>query len=73
MHEASSSVVPTVIPEPWVDLGTVAQHIGFGPRKVTSMMKAGQIPGYPARNGKRTFYRFRLSEVDAAIKAWRTA
>ncbi|HEV2709102.1 MAG TPA: hypothetical protein VGU67_02715 [Edaphobacter sp.] len=59
--------------EPWVNLAAVAQHIGFGPRKVAQMVKDKQIPGYPSRNGKRTFYLFKLSEVDAAIKAGRTA
>lgn len=73
MYEESPSVVPTVSPEKWVDIATVAEHIGFCPRVTTRLMKSGTIPGHPIRNGKRTFYRFLLSEVDAAIKAGRLA
>jgi len=31
------------------------------------MVEAGQIPGKPFVNGKKTFWRFRLSAVDAAF------
>jgi hypothetical protein len=59
--------------EEWVDVYAVAKHIGFCVRVVTRMMKSGQIPGHAFRNGKRVFYRYRLSEVDEAIKEGRTA
>jgi hypothetical protein len=53
--------------EPWVDLRTLAAHIGFGHQATRKMVEAGQIPGKPFVNGKKTFWRFRLSAVDAAF------
>lgn len=73
MHEESPSVVPTVIPEPWVDLAAVGKHIGFCKRTLTKRLKEGKLPGHAIQNGGRTFYRFKLSEVDAAVKAGRLA
>jgi hypothetical protein len=61
--------IPAAPIEPWVDIATVARHIGFCERTVTKLFKSGQIPGRGFKNGKRVFYRFKLSEVDAAIKA----
>lgn len=67
--ESTSNTTPSTEPEKWVDIATVAKHIGFCPRVTTQLMKSGTIPGRAVKNGKRTFYRFLLSEVDAAIKA----
>jgi len=67
MHEELPSTAPLAAPEPWVDSAVVAKHIGFCPRKVSQMVKAGQIPGRAVRNGARVFWRFKLSLVDAAM------
>lgn len=56
---------PTI--EPWVDLATVAKHIGFGYDTTSKMVKSGIIPHRAVKNGSKTFYRFKLSEVDAAF------
>lgn len=56
-------------PEKWVNLETVAEHVGFGVAKVTRMAKSGQIPAHIDHSGKRVFYRFKLSAVDAALKS----
>lgn len=60
---------PALLPfnEPWVDLRTLAEHIGFGYQATLRMVEAGKIPGKALRNGKKTFWRFQLSAVDAAF------
>ena len=56
-------------PEPWVDLRKLASHIGFEYQATRRMVEAGLIPGKAFQNGKKTFWRFRLSAVDAALTA----
>lgn len=63
--------IPT--PEKWVDIEAVCDHIGFSRNTVTKRVNEGKLPSHPVRNGKRTFHRFKLSEVDAAIKEGRLA
>jgi hypothetical protein len=53
--------------EAWVDLRTLAEHIGFGCQATRRMVEDGKIPGKPFQNGKKTFWRFQLSAVDAAF------
>jgi hypothetical protein len=53
--------------EPWVDIRTLAEHIGFGHQATRRMVDEGKIPGKPFVNGKKTFWRFQLSAVDAAF------
>ncbi len=62
----------TATPEPWVDLKAVSNHIGFGINTTRELVVKGKIPSTPMRNGKKTHWRFKLTEVDAAIKAGRT-
>jgi hypothetical protein len=54
-------------PEPWVDLNAVAEHIGFSYMATRQMVQEGKIPGFPRKSGKKTFWRFKLSVVDAAM------
>jgi hypothetical protein len=61
------SQIQSIEPEPWVDLRTLAQHIGFHYQATRRMVENGMIPGKPLRNGKRTYWRFKLSAVDAAL------
>ncbi|MBB5319264.1 helix-turn-helix transcriptional regulator [Tunturibacter empetritectus] len=56
-------------PERWVDIKAVCDHIGFSLNTVTRRVNEGRIPSHPIRNGKRNYHRFKLSEVDTAIKA----
>ena len=49
----------------WVDTKTVAKHLGITERTVSTMHRAGRIPGN--RNGSR-LVRFELAEVDAAMQ-----
>jgi hypothetical protein len=60
----ANSVSPT---EPWVDLRTLADHIGFRYQATRRMVEGGQIPGKAFRNGRKTLWRFQLSVVDAAL------
>lgn len=54
-------------PEPWVDIGTLAKHLSLSPPTATKLVTQGRIPGFRYRNGKRTYWRFKLSQVDAAM------
>jgi hypothetical protein len=51
--------------EPWVDLRRLAEHIGFEYQATRKMALEGKIPGKLIRSGKRSFWRFKLSAVDA--------
>ena len=55
------------IPEPWVDSGTVAKHIGKTRSYVNYLTRIGVIRGHPLTNGKRHCYAYRLSEVDESL------
>jgi excisionase family DNA binding protein len=54
-------------PELFVDAYRVAEWLGIKPRRVLEMARKGQIPAHPLGTGHRKTWRFRLSEVDAAI------
>ena len=58
---------PSIEPEPWVDLRKLAEHIGFEYQATRRMVEDGKIPGKAFQNGKKVFWRFRLSAVDAAF------
>lgn len=53
--------------EPWVDADTVATHLGFESDHVRNLARAGKIPATQMGNGKRKFWRFKISHVDAAL------
>ena len=55
------------IPEPFVDALKTAELLGIKPRRVLEMARSGQLPGYAIGAGARRTWRFRLSEVSAAI------
>jgi excisionase family DNA binding protein len=57
----------TASPELFVDANRVAEWLGIKPRRVLEMARRGQIPAHPLGAGRRKIWRFRLSEVDAAI------
>ncbi len=56
-----------VMPESFVDATRVAEHLGIKTRRVLEMARIGQLPAYPLGTGSRKTWRFRLSEVSAAI------
>jgi excisionase family DNA binding protein len=53
--------------ELFVDANRVAEWLRITPRRVLEMARKGQIPAHPLGTGHRKTWRFRLSEVDAAI------
>jgi len=55
--------------EPWVDADALATHLGFKPDHVRKMAASGQIPASQLQNGKRKFWRFKISVVDKALQA----
>ena len=55
------------INEQWVDSAAVAQYFGFTRDYVTRMARENKIPFVAIRNGAKTYRRFRLSLVEAAI------
>ena len=56
--------------EPFVDAEKVGVHLGFKAGTVVRMAHRGDLPAVPFRSGKKTYFRFKLSEIDAwAIKS----
>lgn len=54
--------------EPWVGLKELAQHLGFSYAFTRKLVLAGKIPGGESfQVGKNAHWRFKLSEVDAAL------
>lgn len=54
--------------EGWVDAHTVARHLRITRREVLAKTRAGKLPGHPVDpNTKRKTWRYKLSEVDAAM------
>jgi predicted DNA-binding transcriptional regulator AlpA len=57
------------VPEPFVDAKRVAEHLGFSAGTVIRMAHRGAIPTTPYKSGKKTYFRFKLSEIDAEARA----
>ena len=55
-------------PEPYVSARVVAEHLKIRRRQVMAMTRAGKLPAHPIDpTATRKQWRYRLSEVDAAI------
>jgi excisionase family DNA binding protein len=50
----------------------LADFLGLSPATVLDRFQAGDIPGFRLFGRKGGPVRFRLSEVEAALEAWRT-
>ena len=61
--------VTGVPPEPFVDAQKAAEFLSMRPRRLLELARQGAIPAYPLGNGYRRVWRFRLSELAAAIEA----
>ncbi len=55
------------LPEAFVDAHRASALLGLKPRRVLEMARAGLLPAYPIGIGSRKTWRFRLSEISAAI------
>lgn len=53
--------------EPFVDADAVAAFLCVERRQVLELARAGKIPSHPLLGSRRKVWRFKLSEVDAAI------
>jgi hypothetical protein len=54
-------------PEPFVDANRAAEFLCLRPRRVLELARQGAIPAHPLGEGPRKVWRFRLSEVAAAM------
>ena len=54
--------------EPFVDASRVGEFLQLMPRRVLELTRAGKLPGHPLGDGSRRVWRFRLSEISAAIE-----
>jgi len=55
--------------EPFVDAVETGRFLQLRPRRVLELAREGIIPAYPLGTGSRRVWRFRLSEVAAALRA----
>jgi hypothetical protein len=53
--------------EPFVDADQAAKFLLLTRRRVLELARAGKLPGHPIGDGARRVWRFRLSELAAAI------
>lgn len=53
--------------EPYVDADRAAEFLDLTRRRVIEMARAGALPGHPLGEGVRRVWRFRLSELHAAV------
>ena len=56
-------------PERFVDADAVATFLSITRRRVLDLARAGLLPAHPIGDGARRVWRFRLSEIAAAITA----
>jgi len=55
------------IPERFVDADEAGKFLSLPRRRVLDLARAGKLPGHPIGSGARCTWRFRLSELAAAI------
>jgi hypothetical protein len=54
-------------PEAFVDADEAAKFLSLTRRRVLELARADKLPGHPIGNGARRIWRFRLSELAAAV------
>jgi excisionase family DNA binding protein len=54
-------------PERFVDADQAAKFLSLSRRRVLDLARAGKLPGHPVGDGARRVWRFRLTELAAAI------
>ncbi len=54
-------------PERFVDADEAAKFLSLTRRRVLELARAGKLPGHPLGDGARRIWRFRLSELAAAV------
>jgi hypothetical protein len=59
-------------PEPFVDAIRAAEFLSLTPRRILELARTAQIPAHPVGAGRRKQWRFRLSELAAAVVGTKT-
>jgi hypothetical protein len=57
--------------EPFVDADAVAGFLEIKRRQILDWARVELIPAHPLGHGRRRLWRFRLSEVEAAVLSWK--
>ncbi|HWO31247.1 MAG TPA: helix-turn-helix domain-containing protein [Candidatus Acidoferrum sp.] len=55
--------------EGFVDADEAGKFLSLNRRRILELARAGKLPGHPIGDGARRVWRFRLSEIAAAIAA----
>ena len=53
--------------EAFVDADEAAKFLSLNRRRILELARAGKLPGHPIGDGARRVWRFRLSELAAAV------
>ena len=53
--------------EGFVDADEAGKFLSLNRRRILELARAGKLPGHPLGNGTRRVWRFRLSELAAAV------
>lgn len=56
-------------PERFIDADEAARFLSLTRRRVLDLARAGLLPAHPIGDGARRVWRFRLSEIEAAMTA----
>jgi hypothetical protein len=56
-------------PEGFVDADEAAKFLFLTRRRILELARGGKLPGHPIGDGARRVWRFRLSELTAAVTA----
>jgi excisionase family DNA binding protein len=55
------------LPEHFIDPDEAAAFLSITRRRILDLARAGKLPGHPIGSGARRVWRFRLSELAAAL------
>ena len=58
-----------VVLEPFVDADEAGKFLSLPRRRVLDLARAGKLPAHPIGDGARRVWRFRLSEIAAAVSS----
>ncbi len=59
--------MPSETLEPFIDADEAGKFLCLNRRRILELARAGKLPGHPIGDGARRVWRFRLSELAAAV------
>jgi hypothetical protein len=65
--EPKRNAAEALVLEPFVDAVRAGEFLSISPRRVLELARNGILPGRPLGRGRRKVWRFRLSELAAAL------